>query len=138
MSFVKAKWFLKIHDSRLGGALKCNSCFYTSEIAESKQRCTNQVVNCASEYCLTAIIINPAGNTTVARNCDNIKPEKVICPDARAKEKCDVLKKDGYKSCRIECCKTDNCNNYTPGGAIGIMATKFATFLMLFTCLLIV
>ena len=58
----------------------------------------------------------------------------IRCSDGNIKEICDKeIKKGKLKSCHGECCKTDNCNNYTPSVATGIMATKFALFLTMFT-----
>lgn len=37
---------------------------------------------------------------------------------------CDALHLFDIEYCAGDCSNTDNCNNYTPSGATGIMATK--------------
>ncbi len=72
------------------------------------------------------------GTVVVDRDCDD-DPTDRSCPDAdNTCEKRITLFK--LKSCAAVCCKTDNCNNYTPtptpGSATGIMVAKFTLCVM--------
>jgi hypothetical protein len=111
----------------LGSALKCNVCKYRTTQPKEQQKCTSATLTCPSgfPYCFTSFAtfqngteIGDRGCTTAAA-CTN--PEKwcklvaVLWP---------------VKSCALECCNTDNCNNYTPSSATGVMVTKFTLSLM--------
>ncbi|XP_028395951.1 uncharacterized skeletal organic matrix protein 2-like isoform X2 [Dendronephthya gigantea] len=119
--------------AKIGTALKCNKCFYASTQPKNLQTCENhrtRIVNC-SGYCFTSITTNRNGTTVVYRGC----AVKDICTDAE--ERCSNEIKNGtYTSCHLECCQTDNCNNYTPSSATGVMATKITVFVMIFMFLL--
>ena len=91
--------------------------------------CGNQTVPCTSGYCYTATYtIN--STVVVVRDCDDPDdPKDKFCPNAD--ETCrSKTGKNNLKSCAGACCTTDNCNNYTPSSAYGVMATKSILCLM--------
>ena len=54
-----------------------------------------------------------------------------FCPDAE--DTCrKETKLENLKACAGACCKTDNCNNFTPSGssATGIIVSKFTLILL--------
>ncbi|XP_028395950.1 uncharacterized protein LOC114519958 isoform X1 [Dendronephthya gigantea] len=118
--------------AKAGTALKCDDCSYTSKAPKYLQTCKNTRSADCSGSCFTSIWTDHNGTTTVYRGCNR---EDKTCPYAQAL--CDAEIENGdVKSCRAECCKTDNCNNYTPSSATGIMATKITVFVMMFSCFL--
>ena len=71
------------------------------------------------------------GTVTVHRDCDGagLSSGTKFCPDVE--KQCDERSKSlKLKACAGACCKTDNCNNFTPSSAAGIMVTKFTLVLM--------
>ena len=107
-----------------GSALTCNFCRYYSTDPKAEQVCGNKTVNCSTEYCFTMTLTQAEGVTFVNRNCASNDPNIKDCPNPD--ETCELgIKKHKLKSCHAACCKTDNCNNYTPSSASGVMATKF-------------
>ncbi len=105
-------WFFVVP----GSAVKCQKC---------QQNCDNApLVDCPSGYCYTSsYTLN--GVLGVERGCG----AGTICPNNAGKI-CDVIRALGAKSCAVDCCDTDNCNNYTPSSAPGVMITKFTLSLM--------
>jgi hypothetical protein len=92
--------------------------------------CGDTTVNCTTGYCYTATYTIADGTVRVIRNCANSDPtDKVDCPNAeKTCERRIIIY--SLKSCVGVCCRTDNCNNYTPSSASGILATKFILCLM--------
>ena len=119
-----------LHLVVLGSALTCNVCVYTSKQPKAQQMCAgNSTVNCTTGYCYTTKYILADGTVAVARDCGNGNPSDKDCPDAE--DTCERrTKANALKSCVAACCQTDNCNNYTPSSASGVMATKFILCLM--------
>ncbi len=104
--------------------MKCQKCEYSSLQPKAKQNCDGApLVNCPSGYCYTASY-TLGGALGVDRDCG-----VNVCPNNAGKI-CDVLRALGAKSCVADCCDTDNCNNYTPSSAPGVMITKFTLSLM--------
>jgi hypothetical protein len=109
----------------LGSALICSACLYWTSQPKEQQKCTNATVNCQSDYCFTSSVIYSNGTEGVGRSCSNAD----LCKDPE--KGCNlVTKKFKLKSCAFDCCNTDNCNNYTPSSATGVMVTKFTLSLM--------
>ena len=73
--------------------------------------CGNKTVNCTTGYCYT-VTYTINSTVVVVRNCDN-DPNDKFCPNAD-KTCRSMIGKNNMKSCAGACCKTDNCNNYTP------------------------
>ena len=85
----------------------------------------NGIVNCITTYCFTAKFTDKNGTVHVARNCATVK----VC--SNSEQACSTATKiEGLKACVGACCETDNCNNFTPSSAAGIMVTKFTLVLM--------
>ena len=62
----------------------------------------------------------------VHRDCDN---HGIFCP--KNEKFCETSNRlQDNIACTSYCCNTDNCNNFTPGSASGIMVTKFTFILM--------
>ncbi|CAB4002008.1 Hypothetical predicted protein [Paramuricea clavata] len=113
--------------SALGSALKCNVCTYWTTQPKEQQKCTNNASTCASgvSYCFTSSITYRNGTEAVGRSCGVAD----LCLDTE--KACNLTTtKLNLASCAFECCNTDNCNNYTPGSATGVMVTKFTLSLM--------
>ena len=116
-----------------GSALKCQKCFYSTLQPKVEQNCDSApLVNCSFGYCLTTSLSLKNGTVAIARGC----PRTSVCPDNTAKVCDDWLKRPNGKSCAAECCDTDNCNNYTPSSAPGVMVTKFTLSLMVIVAFL--
>jgi hypothetical protein len=112
----------------LGSALKCNDCIYSTTQPKEQQKCTNATVNCPSgiAYCSTSFIAYRNGTEAVGRGC---QADEGFC--LNVENACNHLTKQrDLKSCAAACCTTDNCNNYTPSSATGVMVTKFTLSLM--------
>ncbi len=107
-----------------GSAVKCQKCHYTSLKPKAEQNCDSApLVNCSSGYCATTSLSFKNGTVAIERDCARTS----VCPDIA--NECDYwLKRPNRKSCLAECCDTDNCNNYTPSSAPGVMITKFTLF----------
>jgi hypothetical protein len=93
---------------------------------KAQQKCSSGVtIDCPSGYCYTSSFTYPNGTAWVVRSCG----ASFVC--SYAKIGCDLLIKEGkMKSCAAACCTTDNCNNYTPSSATGVMVTEFTLSLM--------
>ncbi|CAB4026048.1 Hypothetical predicted protein [Paramuricea clavata] len=113
--------------SALGSALKCNFCRYRTTQPKEQQKCTSATFTCPSghSYCAASSITFQNGTEAVSRNCATT----ILCP--HTEEWCKILTPLwNLKSCAFACCTTDNCNNYTPSSATGVMVTKFTLSLM--------
>jgi hypothetical protein len=111
-----------------GSALMCNKCAYTSIQPKSQEVCGNTTINCTSGYCFAVSYTTSVGVVVVDRDCDD--PSDRACPDAD--DTCDKrTTKFSLKSCAAVCCKTDNCNNYTPSSASGIMVHYVLCFMLI-------
>jgi hypothetical protein len=105
----------------------CNVCSYTSAQPKAQQVCGNNTVNCATGYCFSSTYTTNTDIVVTVRSCDD--PSDRACPDAD--ETCEKrTSKFNLKSCAGMCCTTDNCNNYTPSSATGIMVAKFSLCVM--------
>jgi hypothetical protein len=93
---------------------------------KAQQKCSSGVtIDCPSGYCYTSSFTYPNGTALVVRSCG----DSIICPNA--KPLCDFLTLiSKHKLCAAACCTTDNCNNYTPSSATGVMVTEFTLSLM--------
>ena len=114
-----------------GSALTCSLCAYTSQAPKDQQMCGNATVNCSTGYCYTATYTTADGTVNVARDCANRNPADKSCPNAEEACKRETDKRK-LKSCLLACCTTDNCNNYTPSSATGVMSTQTILCLMAF------
>ncbi|CAB3994577.1 Hypothetical predicted protein [Paramuricea clavata] len=113
--------------SAIGSALMCNVCSYTSAQPKAQQMCGNNTVNCATGYCFSSTYTTDTDLVVTVRSCDD--PNDRSCPDAD--DTCEKrTSKFNLKSCAGMCCTTDNCNNYTPSSATGIMVAKFSLCVM--------
>ena len=111
----------------LGSTLMCYRCAYLSSMPKAQQMCGNTTVNCSTDYCYSVKYNDSNGVVTVARDCDN--PNYRACPDSE--KTCETrTSRENLKSCAAACCTTDNCNNYTPSGATGVVLAKFTLCLM--------
>jgi hypothetical protein len=108
----------------------CNQCYYKSTHHKAKQVCGYRTVNCTTGYCYSVSYTRSRdGTQIVARSCDSTNINDKFCPDPDdicQKE----ISKNNSKSCFGVCCSTDNCNNYTPTSATGIMVAKFSMCVM--------
>ncbi|CAB4041019.1 Hypothetical predicted protein [Paramuricea clavata] len=113
--------------SALGSALKCNVCRYSTSQPKEQQKCTSAPVNCSSSrsYCSTTSITYRNGTEAFGRGCASSS----TCPNVEIACNFLTILLD-LKSCAAACCTTDNCNNYTPSSATGVMVTKFTLSLM--------
>ncbi|CAB4013471.1 Hypothetical predicted protein [Paramuricea clavata] len=101
--------------SASGSALKCNVCAYWTTQPKEQQKCPNTTVNCitGTSYCYTASVADQ--NDYFTRGCAT---NATLCLDPE--KLCNVATtKLNLKSCALECCTTDNCNNYTLSSATG-------------------
>ena len=114
-----------------GSALTCSSCLYNSTAPKAEQMCGKETVKCSStaytsRFCFTGTFTQADGVAFFFRSCartnDTINDCNKPCESG--------IKEKKLKSCHIECCKTDNCNNYTLSSASGVMATRFVLSLM--------
>ncbi|CAB4036529.1 Hypothetical predicted protein [Paramuricea clavata] len=116
--------------SAFGSALMCNQCYYKSTHPKAQQVCGNDTVNCTTGYCYSVSYTRSRdGTLIIARSCDSTNVNDKFCPDPDVfceKE----ISKNNSKSCFGVCCSTDNCNNYTPTSATGIMVAKFSMCVM--------
>ena len=110
-----------------GNALTCQICLGGS----GRQKCDpNNTRTCEAgiEYCFAVKYMDRSGAFYTLRGCDEDFRDRPFCPNAE-KSCHDDLKKSNWTapSCVGFCCKTDNCNNFTPSTSIatGIMVTKF-------------
>ena len=129
---------LKYHFVPAGSALTCNECLYTSQLPKADQRCGNNTIVCpaATAYCYSVSYTIKDGTNVVVRNCDSDAKEK-YCPDAE-KSCRDKTKTGVVKSCAGFCCKTDQCNNYTPtGGSTGLLSAKLTLSVMIIAGLIL-
>ncbi|CAB4026047.1 Hypothetical predicted protein [Paramuricea clavata] len=111
--------------SALGSALTCHVCRYWTTQPKEQQKCTN-AKTCGSSYCYTEYVRFRNGTEGFGRGCGRVK----FCLDTE--KACNFTRTylPGLTSCAFECCTTDNCNNYTPSSATGVMVTKFTLSLM--------
>ena len=104
-----------------GNALMCKQCLFTLQQPKAQQVC-GKTVNCTSDYCFAASF-SYNDTSVVEHDCDN--GSNRVCPDAE--DTCEKRSKlHDFKSCAVMCCKSDNCNNYTPSSASGFTVEKFA------------
>ncbi|CAB3994578.1 Hypothetical predicted protein [Paramuricea clavata] len=114
--------------SKIGSALKCNRCHYQSTQPKDEQKCGSRTENCSTGYCYSVAYTRSDGISVVNRGCDDNANDR-LCPDgAKTCER--KTKETNLKSCVGICCSSDNCNNYTPNSAPGVMAAKFILCLM--------
>ena len=117
-----------------GNALMCKKCSYSSIQPKAEQVCGNATVNCTSGYCFAVNYTSSNGILVVDHDCDD--PSDRACPDAD--DTCEKRTRlYSLKSCAAMCCKTDNCNNYTPSSASGFMVGKFTLCIMIIVGLLL-
>ena len=117
-----------------GNALTCQVCGYTSKFPKDKQKCDNsKTKKCDQgiEYCFTGKYTDETGTVNVIRGCDEDFQKLKFCPNAEKTCK-EESKLEDLKACAGACCKTDNCNDFTPStsSASGIMVAKLALILM--------
>ena len=106
--------------------MECYFCAYWTTQPKEQQKCTNGTTCGSSSDCYTEYVRFRNGTEGFARGC----VKAVVCRDTE--KACNLVRTylDDVISCAFECCATDNCNNYTPSSATGVMVTKFTLSLM--------